>query len=276
VKHRWYASATVAVLALAGITWACDKAAKAAGCSGAKVAGSGCSKTCGSQSDCAKTCSDQDVAGACRVKDVVAAGAPMLKYMVGDETVCCYKKALQMADGDEAKVRYAIGDERYTDRAAAMKAFADQLEDYLNSCTTVRYLVGERCVASFDEAAELARAAGQTVRYRVASTTFAERAAAEEAARKARAAAEGVQMKLVKDGQEIACGKDAPKTAEKSCHGKKSEQVEPAGDYVVGDVKTPCPMTARIELAKARIVAAYRAVQRDNPDLATTGTPTGS
>jgi len=276
VKIRWCASATVLALVVTGFAWACDHAGKAGGCGGAKVAGAGCSKTCGSKSDCAKTCSDQDVAGACRVKDVVAAGAPMLKYVVGDETVCCYKKALELADGDSARVRYVIGDAKYTDRAEAMKAFADRLEEYLNSFTTVRYAVGERCVASFDEATALARETGQAVRYRVASVSFADRAPAEEAAGKARSAAEAVRMKLVKDGQEVACDKDAPKIAEKGCRGKKSEQVETAGEYVVGELKTTCPMTARIELAKARIVAAYRAVQQDNPDLAATGAPAGS
>jgi hypothetical protein len=55
------------------------------------------------------------------------------------------------------------------------------------------------------------------------------------------------------DGKPYTCDKAAGEACQKS--GQKAE-------YAVGECKTPCKMSARIELAKARIEAARQAVAK--------------
>jgi hypothetical protein len=185
-------------------------------------------------------------------KGAVATDMPKMLYKVGDETTCCPKQADKLAGGDSSKIRYVVAGKEYTKNEEALKAYATVLDEYLNSMQNVRFVVGEQCVSCPMAAQALAKGAGQPMKYRVAAITFAEKAKAETAAKLARAAAEKVQMTCVVDGQKYSCPKEAEQACAKS--GKKAE-------YVVGDMKTNCPITAGVELAKARIDAARKALE---------------
>lgn len=193
---------------------------------------------------------------ACRDKMLAAAGMPLMKYKCGDKTTCCPKAAEEMAAGKDVQVRYVVNETEYADKTEALQAYKTTLEDYLNTMTAVRYAVGDKCVACPDTAAALAKNNGDAVKYRVAAFTFGQKPAAEKAAEAARAAAESVNLKMVVDGQEYSCEKSA-QTACKS----KGEGAAKTCEYKVGDLKTCCEVTAKVELAKARIAAAYKAVE---------------
>ncbi len=121
----------------------------------------------------------------------------------------------------------------------------------------------------------MAQKSGDSVKYRVGTVAFADKTAAEKVAERARAAADQVTMKKVVDGKTVTCDKSggqaagaktggcgakngdatAAADAKASCHGDGKNC-----EYVVGDVKTRCAATAKVELTKARILAAQKAI----------------
>ena len=193
---------------------------------------------------------------ACRDKMMATAGMPLMKYKCGDQTTCCPKAAEEMTAGKDVQVRYVVNETEYTDQAEAMKAYKTALEGYLSTMTAVRYAVGDKCLGCPDAAAALAKDNGQTVKYRVAAFTFAGKPAAEKAAEAARTAAESVSLKCVVDGKEYSCDK----SAQAACQ-SKGEGAAKTCEYKVGDMKTGCELTAKVELAKARIAAAFKVVE---------------
>lgn len=202
---------------------------------------------------CTKKAGDSD----CHGKVLLAAGAPTMKYKFGDKATDCPAQAEEWQGKCDATVRYVVSGAEYADKAEAMKAYETALEKYLASMTSVRYVVGDNCVACPSAAAELAKENGGTVQYRVASFTLADKERAQKAADAARAASEKVTMTYVVDGKEYTCSKgdgEAKQARETSDTTRKCE-------YKVGDKKTCCEVTAKVELATARIIAAYRALE---------------
>jgi hypothetical protein len=242
---KWICSAAlVLALGLVGNAWAdcggCDKGK-------AKQAKAGGSKTCtmgaANAKTCSKTCS-KDGKSACDV--------PCMQYKVGDEMTCCPKTADKLANDNGGKMLFVVGEKEYQNKAEAMEAYAGLLEEHLEKVTHVRYAVGDKCVKCPKEAGKLAQGNGGKVKYVVGSATFDCKEKAEQAAQQAANASEKVKMTTYVDGKSYCCEKSAEMAAKRS--GKKCE-------YQVGDAKTPCQTTARVELAKARIQAAVEAIQ---------------
>lgn len=212
----------------------------------------------------------------CEGKSLAATGMPLMQYKVGEQTTQCPKQAAELAANDESKIRYVVGTEEYTDKVAALNAYAKVLDGYLATMTSVRFAVGGECVNCPLAAAELAKKSGDSVKYRVGTVAFVEKTAAEKAAERAQGAAKQVTMKMVVDGKTVTCAQDGAKTCQGqngTCHAKDGEGKAAAADakgschgaakdceYVVGDVKTRCAATAKVELAKARILAAQKAI----------------
>lgn len=119
-----------------------------------------------------------------------------------------------------------VGESEYGDKAEALQAYAKVLDEHLHTMTAVRYAVGEKCVACPLAAGAMAKATGASVKYRVASATFVDKAEAEKAASAAREAAGKVTL---------------PSDA--------------------GNAKRCDTVNAAVELAKARIAAAQQAVE---------------
>jgi hypothetical protein len=202
---------------------------------------------------CTKKAGDSD----CNSKVLLACGAPTMKYKVGEKLTNCPIQANEWRGECDASVCYVVSGAEYADKAEAMKAYETALEHYLASMTSVRYVVGDMCVACPSAAAELAKENGGTVQYRVASFTLADKERAQKAADAARSASEKVTMTYVVDGKEYTCSKGdgEAKQAQQS-----SDTVQKC-EYKVGDKKTCCEVTAKVELATARIIAAYRALE---------------
>jgi hypothetical protein len=100
---------------------------------------------------------------------------------------------------------------------------------------------------------ELAKKDGVPVRYRLATFTFNSQEDANKAAAAAKNAAQNVAMKMVVDGKDFQC----PVSAREFATGA-NKPVE----YAVGDAKTPCETTAKVELAKAKVRAAIDAISK--------------
>jgi len=247
-------SMTSAVVTLLSCALASNAAAQC--CAGAKKTADGGATCQKDKSSCAKT-GDQVGQEACRDKALAAAGMPVMHYKVGDQTTCCPKTAGDLAAAQDAPIRYVVNDAEYADKTEALGTYAKVLDDYLGTLTTVRYAVGEKCVACPMAATALAKDSGETVKYRVAAFTFADQAAAEKAAKTARAASEKVVMTMVVDGQETKCAATAKKTCDKSADNATAGKT---CEYRVGDTKTCCAATAKVEFTKARIEAAQRAL----------------
>jgi hypothetical protein len=181
---------------------------------------------------------------------------PAMLIKVGDQTAQCCEEARELAQGDESKIRYVVGEKTFVKKEEALSAYAELLDEYFHELTSVRYCVGEnkmQCPASAEEAA---RKAGGKVEFALAGFRFASKEAAEKAAAEAREAAAQLKIKRVVAGKEYCCATMARQAAEKN-----NCQVE----YIVGETKTCGSEVAEIALRRARIMAAaevlHKAVQ---------------
>jgi hypothetical protein len=252
-KEKEMKTSVCAIAALFVASFACSAQAQCGAGKSKETAARADGKTCHQDK---KACAQGEQATE-RNKLLAAAGAPLMQYKVGDRTTRCPKQAAEWSKAnDDLKVRYVVNETEYTDKAAALQAYQAALDEYLPKLSAVQYAVGDKCVACPLEAASLAKETGSTVQYRVASFTFADRAQAERAAEAARTAADKVRMTCVVNGKEYACDKEA----KHSCCAKGSETTAKSCEYKVGEMKTCCETTAKVELTSARIIAAYQAL----------------
>ncbi|TWT41102.1 hypothetical protein RAS1_37940 [Phycisphaerae bacterium RAS1] len=246
------------------------KAGEAKKCCASAGEKAGC--TSGDKGNVAKTGASEGGAS-CHAGDKTAAGdkakcsagsasagcsdMPCIKYVVGEKSTCCPDEANKLANGDQKLIKYIVAEKSYSDEAEAGKAYADVLNKHLESMMQVKFAVGDECVACPMTAKELATKNNKKVIYRVAKFDFAEQAKAEEAIKHAKAAAEKVSMKMMVGDKCVGCPVEAKQVAEKE--GKKVE-------YVVGEKRSCCETMGNVELAKARIMAAVKALEADaNP-----------
>jgi hypothetical protein len=197
----------------------------------------------------AKSCGDN--AGCCSKS--VAAMLPAMKYRVGDATVECPDKAKELAKGDAKAIKFVVGDKSFDDVTAANKELTSALETFANEATTVKYAVGEQCLACPVSAGELAKKENKKMAYRLASFNFASEDAAKKAISSAKEAAGKVEMKMMVGDKCVGCPVEAKELAT-----KEHKTVE----YVVGESKTCCDVEAKMNLAKARALATLAALEK--------------
>lgn len=186
-----------------------------------------------------------------------ASNCPKLQYKVAGETLCCPQNAEILAKAKNEQVRFVVAGQEYCDKGEAMQTLAKLLNERLEQMTTVSYIVDDQAVQCGVSAAQMAKANGTDVRYRVATFVFTDKAQAEQAAQLARDAVAKVKMVTVVDGREYCCAQTAAKVASEC--GKKCE-------YKVAGQKdgTCCQTTAEVQLAQAKVEAATRAMQQSS------------
>jgi hypothetical protein len=214
--------------------------------------GKACAKACGTEGACEGTCpvasvceETRAVAGACEGTCPVSGASegtcpvavameklPKMTYAVASEKVCCAEMADNLAAEHNAPVRYVVADQEYQCKQAAMAALVEQTESFVAAFTSTR-----RCEAS-----------GTVF---VAGTSTSCQVQAEQRATAVKSAVEKVTMCYSVGGEQATCPNDAEAKAK-----EKNVPVE----YVVGDQKTNCHMTARLNLARAKYQAAVSAV----------------
>ena len=273
----WFASIAIVVFAGASALAQCQQSGRAdtaVSAAAQEQAGARCAgdsgqaatgKTCwtagtGAGAQCPGTCDGKNCAPElARFKGL---GLPRLVYVVNETSLCCPESAEKLAKEQNAQIRYVVAGQTYADRNEALAAHAAELERFLTDALTVKYAVGDECVACPQTAQELAQKLRKPLRFRLASFDFADRDSAEKAAEKARAASQAVQMKMMV-GEKSFCCPDAAAQAAKA-EGKPI-------DYCVGQATTRCQATAKVQLALQRIKAALETLEQNGGMLASSG-----
>jgi hypothetical protein len=157
---------------------------------------------------------------------------PQMTLAVGEQKVCCPDAAEKLSGQTGVPIRFLVGEKSYTDRSQATLALAEATEKFVNA-----YVEPTVCQET-----------GATT---VAGTQHCCNVAAGKVAQLAKEAMAKVQMTyLVGDVQ---C--DCPDKAK-----QMAEQTGATTQFVVGNEKTACSVTARLNLARAKYRAAVEAV----------------
>lgn len=228
------ASIAAGTLVTAALGQSCQEAAKVGSCDKSAAVPACCS---GQNSALAKA----------------RATVPAVKFQVGEKTTCCPDEAKELAKGDAKAIKFVVGEKKFDDRSAANEELARALDAFMNDSMNVKYAVGSECVACPMEAGSLAKKNGEKVQYRVAAFNFADESAATKAISAAKEAAGKVEMKMMVGDKCFECpasAGDAAKSAGKSV------------EYVIGEKRTCCPVEGKVELAKARIDAAFEVLAK--------------
>jgi hypothetical protein len=181
------------------------------------------------------------------------ADMPAMHFLVGDKETCCPDEAAKLVSAKGAKMQYKVADVTYADQAEAGKAYAAELEHYLDRMTRVSFVVGDECCACPLEAEKVSQTTGQALKYKVGNTVFDCPEKAIRAAAMAYGRAQQVKMSYAVDGKATECSDTFAKA--KSCSTTKAS-------YLVAGKETQCDVEAACLLVTARIEAALAAAEQ--------------
>lgn len=233
-----------AVLLTAGVAFA--------QCDGSKTVAAADGKKCCSaeKKDCASKCPSASIC----TTEVAGVTVPAMSFKVGDKAIACPEEAKKLAEANHTQLVYVVADKEYSCENSAKQAYAAQLATYMDEMMTVKFAVGDDCVACPMTAQQMASKAGKKVMYRVAKFDYPSMEAANTAVEHAKEAVQTVSMKWKVGEKTYCCDKMAGEAAQ-----KEHKQVE----FCVGEKTTACKDTASVELARAKIEAAVTALAKD-------------
>lgn len=220
-----YRIATVfAVLALAGVVQAEEKEKS---CGGGQEA-----STCGATADCEATGCDGE---GCPVA-LAMEQLPRISFAVGDQKTCCPKAAGELAKKLQAKIQFVVADKSFATESDAKLALVEATEKYVSVFAKPKKCSVSGTITVAGKKLNCEIKAGQTAKI-------------------VQTAMDKVRFTYLVGDKECHCPIEAKQVAEKT--GKERL-------YVVGDEKTGCSVTARLNLARAKYKAAVLAlVQAD-------------
>jgi hypothetical protein len=201
----------------------------AGGCSEASCAAGGCSAAASALASCS--------AGACDAgKGCPIAAAmerlPKLTYAVGEEKTCCSKEAAKLAKESGGHVHFCVAGKEFDSKSDAQLALIEATEKF---------------VAAFAKPHSCPKSGKLTLAGQAQSCP---KSAARTAERMQKAMGK-VKLTYLVGEEECGCPVKAGKLAKESGHEKL---------FVVGDEKTGCEKTARLNLARAKYKAAVEAL----------------
>lgn len=178
-----------------------------------------------------KSCQGDSCDGACPIQTAMGE-LPKMNYKVGEETTCCFKSAAELAKQNSQPIHYLVAEKTYDQKEAAYASLVTQTEEFVN-----KYVTPCKCEKS-------------------GTTTIAGKACgcsvmAGQRTELVKAAVDKVQMSYMVGEKACNCTHEADALA-KSGEAKKF--------YVVGEEKTCCEMTGRLNLARAKYKAAVQAI----------------
>jgi hypothetical protein len=235
MKSNAFLSA-IAVAALAGSVFACDKhiqvAEKKSGCTKAKQA----QLIAGKGEQCPKARLSAAV-------DQVMNNLPKMTYVVGDYETCCSKGAAGAAAkaGENGKVQFKVADKVYDQKTEAVVALTSLLEEKASKMAAVQFAVGKDCYGCPSHAGAMAKKAKTDMTYRLAGLDFNCKKQADATA------------KLIA-GTGAPCGGSKAKVAGEKlaakapCSGSKAKAAKASGEKVAA--KAPC-CASKAKAAKA-------------------------
>jgi len=208
------------------------KECAAGGCCQSKQAGVLTSTPASDEKKCEEgKCADGTCPSQCPVTTAMAK-LPKMTYTVGTEQVCCPDQAKALAEQHKAPVVYVVAEKTYECPTAAMTALVEETESFVTAFTAPK-----KCEAS-----------GNTV---IAGKAIACPVDAEKHMTLVSTAIANVKMEYEVAGEKAACA---------SCAATQAKEKSAAIEYVVGEEKTTCQMTARMSLARAKYKAAVQAL----------------
>lgn len=222
------------VTALSVLALAADVQANCGNCgpkdgSAEKSAGDGCdAKTCTSEACGATQC---DSSKGCPIAAAMER-LPKLTYAVGDKTTCCPNEAAKLAEESGGHVHFRVAKKEFDAESDAYMALIEDTEKY---------------VAAFTKPHTCPKSGQLTLAGQVQSC---EKTAAHTAELMQQAMAKVKFTYLVGD-KECNCPVEA---------GKLSKESGAEKLFVVGEEKTHCEKTARLNLARAKYKAAIEAI----------------
>lgn len=192
-------------------------------------------KTCDSKKACSADKS-ACASGVCPIETAMAK-LPKMTYLVGTEATCCSESAATLAKTANQPIQYVVGEEKFDSKAAAMTTLVSKTEAMVSEFTTA-----SKCKVS-----------GTTT---IAGCSCKCPVEAGETVAKVNSAVALVAMNYKVGTETCSCPKAAKAMAKK------------AGEttvFVVDGVETPCELTARLALARAKYKAAIQAVAASKP-----------
>jgi len=174
---------------------------------------------------------DDATAGTCPVAAAMEK-LPKMMYVVAKEKVSCDKMAAELAQKHSQPIHYAVAEKTFEDKASAMNALVEETESFVTA-----FVAPSKCEVSGN-----VTVAGKSCSCPVEGDARTQLVAA---------AIEKVSMKYAVAGKEAACS---------NCAAAMAKEASAPIEYVVGDQKTTCQVTARLNLARAKYQAAVQAV----------------
>lgn len=174
---------------------------------------------------------DQKAEGTCPVTQAMEK-LPKMMYVVATQKVTCDKMAADLAQKHEAPIHYVVAEKTFEDKAVAMTALVEETESFVNA-----FVAPSKCEVSGN-----VTIAGKSCSCPVEGEARTKLVAA---------AVEKVNMKYTVAGKAAACS---------SCAAAMAKEMAAPVEYVVGDEKTTCEVTGRLNLARAKYRAAVQAV----------------
>lgn len=199
-----------------------EKSCDGAGC----ASGSGCCQ--GKGQTLAST--QESAQEGCPVTAAMAK-LPKMTFAVAEESTCCDKMAAELAEKHSAPIHYVVAEKKFADKAEAMAALAEETETFVTA-----FVQPKKCEVS----------GNVTVAGKACSCPVEGEARTKLVA----AAVEKVGMKYMVNGEVAACS---------DCAAAMAKEHSAPIEYVVGEEKTQCPVTARLNLARAKYQAAVQA-----------------
>lgn len=186
-----------------------------------------CESQCSATNCCAK-------AGECDECPVAAAmkNLPQLTYAVGDEKTNCPNAAQKLAEQSGKPIHFVVAGKTYCEEAKAKLALVEETERFVSA-----FAEPKTCSVS-----------GATM---VAGKEFSCSVEAAQTAALVKEAMQKVKLTYVVGDKQCNCPVEAERVA---------EQTGVPSIYVVGKETTPCNITARLNLARAKYRAAIEAL----------------
>lgn len=190
--------------------------------------------------DCEGECESGGCCHGCPV-DAAMAKLPKMAYRVGTENTCCAESAAKLAETSKAPIHFVVGENVFEDKTQAYASLVEQTETMVNDFITPKTCSESGCHTVAGKTCKCATQGGKN-------------------AELVDAAIKDIKMSYVVGEKTCNCPNEAGSLAKDS--GEKME-------YLVGDEKTCCNMTARLALAKAKYKAAVEALVAAEKQTAT-------
>ncbi len=222
------------------------------GCGAGQTTGGGCcaSKTAGQDAKgggCAGMASAKaDGCPKSAMCDKTLASMPKLMYRVGEKELCCPTGAGEEAKTSGKPIQYVVAGEVFAGEGDAKVKLASAVETFNTDLLTMQFSAGSECFKCPVTAEEAAKKAGAVVKYRAAGVDFDSKEKAMQALEAAKKAAGEVKLAAFVGDKEFGCCVEAGQVAKAS--GKEVT-------YVVGDQKTCCEITGKLNFAMAKAKA---------------------